>query len=333
VATDQYHAFIKGNVLPNQSQVRDRLTNIGADGRITLWQLALKEFDSAPLAGTGAGTYPLAYATHRQDSTQVVNAHSLYFENLGEVGIVGFALLVCLLLGALIAIARRIRRPERTLYAAVLATVLVWTIHAGADWDWQMPAVTLPAFVLVGCALGRRGPERSTGTLGRRHSVLAVVVLLTAVGPALLAVSQRRLDAGLAAFAHGDCPAATHEASGSLTPLGFRHAAHEILAYCDAARGDRSGAAAEMTSAVRDDPLNWEPAYGLAVILAATGHDPRPAARAARALNRHEPLVNILEAKFHKDRGRQWVTDAGIAPLPVAGQYGTAIIVLAARSH
>jgi len=29
----------------------------------------------------------------------------------------------------------------------------VWFLHASIDWDWQLPAVTLPAIVLAGALL------------------------------------------------------------------------------------------------------------------------------------------------------------------------------------
>jgi hypothetical protein len=82
--------------------------------------------------------------------------------NLGELGVVGFGLLCVVLIGAGVALVRRIRRPERTLYAAAFAVALARAVHAGFDWDWQMPAITLPAFVLAGAAVrsAERGNER-----------------------------------------------------------------------------------------------------------------------------------------------------------------------------
>ncbi len=34
-----------------------------------------------------------------------------------------------------------------------MAGALVWLIHASIDWDWQLPAVTLPAVVLAGALI------------------------------------------------------------------------------------------------------------------------------------------------------------------------------------
>ena len=49
--------------------------------------------------------------------------------------------------------AARLGGPDRTLYAALFAAGLAWALHAGVDWDWQMPAVTLWVFALGGAAL------------------------------------------------------------------------------------------------------------------------------------------------------------------------------------
>lgn len=326
---NEYANFVKGNVEPGHAQLRDRLTDVGADGRITLWRIALKEFDSAPLAGTGAGTYVIAFDEHRSpNGGQVVNAHSLYFENLGELGIVGLALLAAVVLGALAAISRRVRQPERTIYAAVFAAVLVWAIHAGFDWDWQMPAVTLPAFVLAGAGLGRPSAE-SPGP----RSLLALCAVAAAIVPALISVSQTHLDAAATAFAKNDCAVATSDAKRSLTPLGFRHGAREILAYCDLARGDRPAATTEMDEAVRDDPNNWEPRYGLAIVTAVAGGNPRPVVRAAKALNPFEAVTDALAAKLLKDAPSLWPDDGLAAALPIDGQYGGALVAMQATTR
>jgi hypothetical protein len=34
-----------------------------------------------------------------------------------------------------------------------VAVAIAWALHAGIDWDWEMPAVTLPVLVLVGVLL------------------------------------------------------------------------------------------------------------------------------------------------------------------------------------
>ncbi len=329
VAVHQWDRFVQGNVIVSTANLRDRLTFPGADGRISEWRIALDELRGAPVQGTGAGTYEVYYAAHRPDRSHVLDTHSIYLENLGELGVVGLGLLACVILGSLAAVARRARGPERTLYATVFAALVAWTIHAGVDWDWELSAVTLPVFVLAGAALWR-APSAS-GAPAR--AVLALAVVLAAAAPALLSVSQSHLDPGATAFSAEDCATATSEARSSLSPLGFRHAAHEILGYCAAAAGRGGPAAAEMTSAVDDDPENWETQYGLAVVLGAAGRDPRPAIRAAAALNPREEIVTNLATRYRRDPRSRWPLDAANVPLPVAGHYGAVLAGLRAAGR
>jgi hypothetical protein len=76
--------------------------------------------------------------------------------------------LLAVFLGALIVAALRSRlRPRaisRSQAAGVTAACTVWLVHAGVDWDWQMPALTGMALVLAATLFpaGRRRPPRST---------------------------------------------------------------------------------------------------------------------------------------------------------------------------
>jgi hypothetical protein len=45
---------------------------------------------------------------------------------------------------------RRAIRRGSPLAPGAAAAVSVWALHASIDWDWQIPAVTLPALVLAG---------------------------------------------------------------------------------------------------------------------------------------------------------------------------------------
>jgi hypothetical protein len=48
---------------------------------------------------------------------------------------------------------RRARRLHPELAPGACAGVAVWGLHATIDWDWQLPAVTLPAIVLAGALI------------------------------------------------------------------------------------------------------------------------------------------------------------------------------------
>ena len=78
------------------------------------------------------------------------DAHSLEVEIAAELGLVGLARVRLLVAGAAIAAARRRCAREPAAAAGSCAALLVWFLHASIDWDWQLPAVTLPAIVALG---------------------------------------------------------------------------------------------------------------------------------------------------------------------------------------
>ena len=46
------------------------------------------------------------------------------------------------------------------LAAGPAAACTAWAVHATIDWDWQIPAVTLPAVILAGCLIAAGETER-----------------------------------------------------------------------------------------------------------------------------------------------------------------------------
>jgi len=114
--------------------------------RTSYWQAAVAELSSRPVHGSGAGTFHLTWLEHRTVETDVRDAHSVYVETLSELGAVGLALLSILVLTPLVVV----WRGHRTLVVASAgAAFALFAIHAGLDWDWELPVVTL---VGLGCA-------------------------------------------------------------------------------------------------------------------------------------------------------------------------------------
>jgi hypothetical protein len=117
------------------------------------WRIALDAFAEDPLKGTGAGGFRAEWRRERDEPQSAVDAHSLYVETLSELGLVG-ALLLSALFGAVLAgLARRARAvPDDPLLGAGAAVLAAFAVHAGVDWDWEMPSVTLPALALAAAA-------------------------------------------------------------------------------------------------------------------------------------------------------------------------------------
>lgn len=318
----QYHRFLSTKAPDAGGKTtRQRLTDPSNNGRLANWKVALREFRGSALHGDGAGTYALAWAIHRPADFgpyQVVNAHSLYIENLSDLGIVGLALILVLLGAILYGIARRIRGPGRSLYAALLAVTITWAFEAGLDWQWQMPVVTALVLSLGALALARARredhSERRVGTAPR--AIAAVACLAVAVMPLLVGISQSHLDDAVAAIKARDCRKAEHSARASTHALGFRPEPYEVLGYCAIQDGQPAAAVADFRRAVSHDPRNWEYRYGLAVARAAAGQDPSPDLRASQRLGPYQVLPDDAVQLFSTRDPRLWQRRALLAPLP-----------------
>jgi O-antigen ligase len=308
----QYDRFAQGDQAQFRGDFRKRLADPASPARQRQWRVAVREFHGAELAGTGAGTYQIAWDRERPDPSTVVDAHSLYVEVLGELGIVGLVLLAVSGLAILAGFVSRARGRHRPLYGALVAAGLAWALHAGVDWDWEMPAVTLWFFALGGAALARSARERPRfgrpAPLVRLAAGLAVLAL--AAVPALVGASQRHLDASAAAFARQDCRTSSREARDAVSTLSFRPEPYELLAYCQIRAEKPDDAVRSMRKAVDRDPDDWNYHYSLAVALGAAGRDPRPEARRARTLNPLDPLTRDLTRRFDTERRRTWMERA-----------------------
>jgi hypothetical protein len=122
--------------------------------RGNFWSVAIAGFREHPIRGLGAGGFETEWRRRRTIIYSARDAHSLYLETLSELGIVGALTLVALLSGVALC-ARRAYLLDPGLSAGWIAVVSMWAVHSGLDWDWEMPAVTLFAFVLVGAILAQ----------------------------------------------------------------------------------------------------------------------------------------------------------------------------------
>ena len=303
----QYDNFVQGNSI-DPTAARERLVQVGNNGRLQHWRVALDAYRADPVTGAGAGTYQVLWAQHREDRITVNDAHSLYLEVLAELGVVGLGLVLIVVLGILGGLAFKLRGPERAIHAAVFSAALAWAVHAGVDWDWELPAVTLWVFALAGAALGARpdlaSSPRGPGRTARLAAALGCLVL--AVTPALVARSQLRLDDSVRALRAGDCPASVDAALDSISAVGARAEPYEVLAYCDVRQGQEPLAVRVMQQAVERDPENWEFHYGLALVRGAARMDPRPAARRAVELNPLSELARDAVDRFDTRSPAKW---------------------------
>jgi O-antigen ligase len=133
------------------------------------WRVARHSFADEPLRGVGSGGFAVAWLRERPILYAARDAHSLYLETAAELGLVGVALLLTFA-GGVAASARRAFRRDPALAAGPVAVVSAWAVHAGLDWDWEVPSLTLVA-ILLAALLVARADEDEPQPVAPRPSV------------------------------------------------------------------------------------------------------------------------------------------------------------------
>lgn len=242
------------------SNLNSRLFQVSNHGRLVQWKSALHEFRHAPLAGTGAGTFGAWWDEHRPRAIQIRNPHSLYLEALGELGIIGVVLVALVIIIPFVAAWRRRRNPLVPFAAAVWAA---WAIHAGVDWDWEVPAVTLPALACAVVCTSEVGATRwaigvkARLTIGTAVAAIAIFGLVAAIGNQALASAGAALDQQNYAKAAADSKKAARWAPWLADPW-------IIQGQIQALNQNPSAALADFRKAIAKDSHDYLAWYGLA---------------------------------------------------------------------
>lgn len=139
------------------------------------WHVAWHVGFHHPLGGTGAGTYDLEWAAFGDLARwgNVLDAHSLYLETFAELGLVG----VVLVLALLVPVSAAVRGPLSATSTAAAAGAVTFLVHAGLDWDWEMPAVTLVGIACL-AACCRPGSASVKRTQSAFWAIAAGLILI-----------------------------------------------------------------------------------------------------------------------------------------------------------
>jgi O-Antigen ligase len=272
-ASDAWTEFKRGDV---PSAGTGRLTSAGGESRYELWSAAVDENAGSPLIGTGSGTYEFWW--NRNGGGEVVrDAHSLYLQTLGELGIVGIALLGTFLLLVVIGGGgATLRAPPRgrPQLAAALAGCVAFCFTATFDWMWQVPVLPV-AMLLLASVLLTAGREVGAGVAGLRLPLRAAFVVLALIAIAVIA-----------------------------TPLATTTLVRQSEA--DARAGDLPGALEAARSAQNVQPDAATPRLQQALVLEEQG-ELAPAAKAARAATERESTnwrTWLVLSRIEAERGR-----------------------------
>jgi hypothetical protein len=129
--------------------------------RYEYWRVGLLGFTREPVHGLGAGGFRVFWRMERRVPHAVTEVHSLPLEMGAELGLPGVLLFLAFVGGVAVA-GRRALSQGAPLAPAATAVTTAWLLHATIDWDWQVPAVTLPVLVLAAGLLAA-GEERLPG--------------------------------------------------------------------------------------------------------------------------------------------------------------------------
>lgn len=273
-----------------------RLGSFAGESRYALWKSAVHENATAPLVGTGSGTFQYWWNRDAAGTEAVRDAHSLYLQTLGELGIVGLAILAAFLFAVLGGGARAVFRTdgaERSALAAALAGVFAFFVTAAVDWSWQMPVLPA-AMLLLAAPVVMAGAARQPGSLRRLPARLAValfaVAAIIAIAVPLAATSLLRTSESAARS--GNLPKALEEARSAQNVEPFAASPRLQEALVLELQGDLPGAAAAAGAATERESTNWHTWLVLSRVEAERGR-PKPAVAAylkAKSLNPLSPL-------------------------------------------
>ena len=265
---------------PRETEPSRRFFSLSGGRRDRYWSVAWEGFESRPLAGSGSGTFGRYWLEHRPVGIFVRDAHSLYLETLMELGIVGL-LLLAVALATPVAAAMSARAEP--LVTAALGAYVVYLVHAGVDWLWEMPVPTMAALVCgAGLLLAVRPavsrPSRRPLRVGAVGLALALGALsfVGLIGNSAAATSEQALFSGDLAQAETHARRAATWTPWAADPWLFR-------ARAQLGRGDRDAARESFDRALELDRGNWLLWYERG--LASTGRERRRSFAEASRLN------------------------------------------------
>ncbi|MFL5824866.1 MAG: O-antigen ligase family protein [Solirubrobacteraceae bacterium] len=277
--SDLWHGFATTHVTSGYNP--ERLLSTVSENRWVWWREAGSAFTARPAQGWGAGSFPVVHLLYRHDTLPVQQPHSVPLQFLAETGVIGGLLgvgaFLVLAVGAVGSVRSRLPGRERLLAAALVGSALAYGVHCLYDWDWNIPALSLPTFLFLGVVAGARArglDQAAAGRVGRglRGLGLAAATLWLCIFALSVALPQLAADkaSGALVAASSRSGAAVQQAesdatlASSLDPLSDAG----VLAQATLALhvGQRQRARLYLQDAVARDPSDAQAWRFLAVV-------------------------------------------------------------------
>jgi len=285
-----YHAFNAPAPLVGQDSSR-RLFSLSGSNRSEYWRVAWREWTDHPGLGGGAGSFQRFWLRHRTNDLPVRDAHSLYLETLAELGPLGLAFLLFALAAPLVAVRAARDHP---LAAGALGAYVAYLVHAGIDWDWEMPAVTVAALACgVALLVAARGAE--TPQLGRAPRIAGVAAAAALVCIALFGfVGNRAEQASSDALDAAQLTSAADEARQARRWQPWSGTPWRLLGESQLQAGEVERARSSFLEGLEHDRGDWELWLDLALV--SRGDDRRAALARVAELNPQSTELRQLTA-------------------------------------
>ena len=280
-----------GGIAP--SEAANRLLNAG-NLHAAYWTEGIKVGEHALLKGVGAGGFGTASPRYSKSADHAAHAHSFLIETFADLGLIGLALTLALLLAWGVAAGRAVglRRPslrswgspgagepvperagERAGLLTLFAVVVICGAHSMIDWTWFIPGLAAPVLVCAGWLAGRgplpdpvgrarRGdptPREPIGE-GSPHQTRGSLTRALASAP------RRAITAGYRAFATAPGQVGAIAAIAAIALVGawtiwqpLRSGDADAAALTALSANRPAAALADVRSAAAIDPYSTEP--------------------------------------------------------------------------
>lgn len=251
---------------PGLANMPGRLGSLDTNQRVDWWREAARSVQSSPVIGEGAGSFPLVHLRERvsgEDRLNVRQPHNLVIEIFSGLGVVGLALLACLIGGIAWAAVRAWQHRAPPTTALPLAVVGAFLLQSQLDWTWTVPALTMVAVAAGGVIIAAAAPGPTPPGRALPRPAVAMVwavvpfVMLSALLPWW---SQEKVSSGNQAIAAGQPAVAEERASkaSDLNPLAIEP--WLLKARAAALQDNPTGlrdAARQATDVQPDNPAGW----------------------------------------------------------------------------
>ena len=254
------------------SGITSHLFSASGNGRWQFWGAAIDQLRAHPVKGTGAGTYEEWWLQHRTIPAYVKDAHSLWLEVLGELGLVGLVLIgipfgAAVVVGA--GVLLKASSGERAPKASALAVVVAYCVAAAVDWMWELTAVSVVAFLCLGLLVGlgtasepRRIREpRTAHRLAVRLLPMATAVLLLSgllCAQGILLLTDRSIRGSRLASRSGNYVTAVARAERARRLEPWAATPYLQRALIEERLGHFAAADTAIRKAIRRDPSDWK---------------------------------------------------------------------------